>query len=99
MEYPLTACGCFEAILCVVPECSGFLIVNREYTGMTPAGMTFSTLAGSIGGGVQTPGFMGIGKAYLASRKFIAADGGLARIAWMPAGGQTLTKGVHHQWH
>jgi acetyl-CoA synthase len=61
--------------------------------------MTFSTLAGSIGGGVQTPGFMGIGKAYLASRKFIAADGGLAWIAWMPTDGQTLTKGVHHQWH
>jgi acetyl-CoA synthase len=52
---------------------------------MTPAGMTFSTLAGSIGGGVQTPGFMGIGKAYLGSRKFIRADGGLARIVWMPS--------------
>lgn len=85
MEYPLTSCGCFEAIVGVVPECNGFLVVNREYPGMTPAGMTFSTLAGSIGGGVQTPGFMGIGKAYLGSRKFIRADGGLARIVWMPS--------------
>ncbi|MGC7846878.1 acetyl-CoA decarbonylase/synthase complex subunit alpha/beta [Desulforudis sp. 1088] len=84
MEYPLTSCGCFEAIVCLLPECNGFLVVNREYTGMTPAGMTFSTLAGTIGGGVQTPGFMGIGKAYLGSRKFIAGDGGLGRIVWMP---------------
>jgi len=46
--------------------------------------MKFSTLAGSIGGGRQTPGFMGIGKKYIASKKFIAAEGGLARVAWMP---------------
>ncbi|MEW6458512.1 MAG: acetyl-CoA decarbonylase/synthase complex subunit alpha/beta [Bacillota bacterium] len=85
MDSPLTSCGCFEALVCIVPECNGFLIVNREHAGMTPAGMTFSTLAGSIGGGVQTPGFMGVGKAYLGSRKFLKADGGLARIVWMPA--------------
>jgi len=84
MEYPLTSCGCFEAIIVMLPECNGFMIVNREHAGMTPCGMTFSTLAGMIGGGVQTPGFMGIGKAYLASKKFIVADGGLARIVWMP---------------
>ncbi|MGO0123155.1 acetyl-CoA decarbonylase/synthase complex subunit alpha/beta [Desulfothermobacter acidiphilus] len=84
MEYPLTSCGCFEAIMVILPECNGFMIVNREYPGMTPCGMTFSTLAGSVGGGVQTPGFMGIGKSYLASKKFVRADGGLARVVWMP---------------
>lgn len=84
MESPLTSCGCFEAIMVVMPECNGFMIVNREYSGMTPSGMTFSTLAGTIGGGIQTPGFMGIGKAYLASKKFVIGDGGLARITWMP---------------
>jgi acetyl-CoA synthase len=46
--------------------------------------MTFSTLAGTIGGGLQTPGFMGIGRSYLISKKFIPADGGIARIVWMP---------------
>ena len=46
--------------------------------------MTFSTLAGSVGGGVQTPGFIGVGRKYLASRKFISADGGFLRIVWMP---------------
>jgi len=56
----------------------------REYSGMTPCGMTFSTLAGSVGGGAQTPGFMGIGKQYIISKKFIQGDGGLARVCWMP---------------
>jgi acetyl-CoA synthase len=46
--------------------------------------MTFSTLAGMVGGGVQTPGFLGVGRLYLASRKFIPADGGLQRLVWMP---------------
>ncbi|RKO67106.1 acetyl-CoA decarbonylase/synthase complex subunit alpha/beta [Desulfofundulus salinus] len=84
MEYPMTSCGCFECILAMVPECNGFMVVNREHSGMTPSGMTFSTMAGTIGGGAQMPGFMGIGKSYLASRKFVPADGGLARLVWMP---------------
>jgi acetyl-CoA synthase len=50
---------------------------------MTPAGMTFSTLAGVAGGGLQTPGMMGIGKYYLLSKKFISPEGGLKRIVWM----------------
>jgi CO dehydrogenase/acetyl-CoA synthase beta subunit len=50
---------------------------------MTPAGMTFSTLAGIAGGGLQTPGVMGVGKFYLISPKFISADGGFKRVAWM----------------
>ena len=45
--------------------------------------MTFSTLAGMAGGGMQTPGIMGVGKFYLTSQKFISADGGLKRIVWM----------------
>ena len=50
---------------------------------MTPAGMTFSTLAGMAGGGLQTPGVLGIGKYFIISKKFIRADGGLKRIVWM----------------
>ncbi|MFZ5592158.1 MAG: acetyl-CoA decarbonylase/synthase complex subunit alpha/beta, partial [Bacillota bacterium] len=84
MEYPMTSCGCFECILAMVPECNGFMVVNREHSGMTPSGMTFSTLAGTIGAGAQMPGFMGCGKSYLSSRKFVPADGGLARLVWMP---------------
>ena len=84
MEYPMTSCGCFECILAMVPECNGFMVVNREHSGMTPSGMTFTTLAGTIGGGAQMPGFMGIGKSYLGSPKFVPADGGLGRLVWMP---------------
>jgi acetyl-CoA synthase len=84
MDAPETSCGCFECVAAILPEANGFIIVNREYTGMTPVGMGFSTLAGTIGGGYQTPGFMGIGRLYIASRKFISAEGGIKRIVWMP---------------
>jgi len=46
--------------------------------------MSFTTLAGSVGGGVQTPGFLGVGKLYILSKKFILAEGGLKRLVWMP---------------
>jgi acetyl-CoA synthase len=84
LEDPMTSCGCFEAIVALLPECNGVMIVNREYAGDTPAGMRFSTLAGNTGGGQQTPGFIGIGKAYITSKKFISAEGGHHRIVWMP---------------
>jgi acetyl-CoA synthase len=84
MEDPMTSCGCFECILAIVPEANGVMIVNREFPGMTPCGMPFSTLAGSVGGGNQTPGFLGVGRLYVTSRKFISADGGLKRLVWMP---------------
>ena len=84
MENPMTSCGCFECIVAIVPEANGVLVVHRGYAGMTPAGMKFSTLAASVGGGVQTPGFMGVGVNFITSRKFIAGDGGIRRIVWMP---------------
>ena len=84
MENPMTSCGCFECIVAMVPEANGVMAVNREYPGDTPIGMGFSTLAGSVGGGAQTPGFLGVGRLYLTSRKFISAEGGLGRLVWMP---------------
>lgn len=79
---PMTSCGCFECIACVLPGTGGIMIVDREYSGQTPVGMTFSSLAEITGGGQQTPGFIGIGTLYILSRKFISADGGLARLVW-----------------
>jgi len=84
MDNPMTSCGCFECIVAIIPEANGVMIVNRGYTGMTPIGMKFSTLAGSVGGGTQNPGFMGIGVNFITSRKFLYADGGIKRIVWMP---------------
>jgi len=83
MENPMTACGCFECIVMLIPEANGVMVVSREDPSMTPAGMTFSTLAGIAGGGLQTPGVMGVGKFYLISPKFIYADGGFKRVVWM----------------
>jgi len=81
---PMTSCGCFECIVAVLPSTGGIMIVNREFIEMTPCGMKFSTLAGTVGGGNQTPGFIGHSKHYINSRKFIAAEGGIKRIVWMP---------------
>jgi CO dehydrogenase/acetyl-CoA synthase beta subunit len=80
----MTSCGCFECICGIEPLSNGVVIVNREHVGMTPMGMSFSELASMTGGGVQTPGFMGHGKHFIASKKFIKAEGGLARIVWLP---------------
>jgi len=81
---PMTTCGCCECIAAVLPLCNGIMTVSREYMGETPCGMKFTTLAGTIGGGISTPGFVGHGKYNITQRKFIIGDGGLLRIAWMP---------------
>ena len=83
MNNPMTSCGCFEVICAYLPECNGIMAVNREYQGETPVGMTFSSLAGNVGGGLQTPGFMGCGKIFLTSRKFLFSEGGHKRLVWM----------------
>ncbi|MBP3653634.1 MAG: CO dehydrogenase/CO-methylating acetyl-CoA synthase complex subunit beta [Clostridia bacterium] len=84
MEDPMTSCGCFECICGIEPLSNGVVIVNREHAGMTPLGMSFSEMASMTGGGVQTPGFMGHGKHFIASKKFMAAEGGPGRIVWLP---------------
>ena len=81
---PMTTCGCCEAIAAVLPLCNGIMTVNRDYTGETPCGMKFTTLAGTIGGGLSTPGFVGHGKYNITQRKFLSAEGGLLRMVWMP---------------
>ena len=85
MEYPMTCCGCFEAIALMLPEVNGIMVVNREFKGVTPSGMSFSTLAGTIGGGAQTPGFAGISKNYILSDRFLQGEGGIERLVWMPS--------------
>ena len=84
MQDPMTSCGCFECICGIEPFSNGVVIANREYAGMTPLGMTFPEMASMTGGGVQTPGFMGHGKHFIGSKKFMKAEGGIERIVWMP---------------
>ena len=81
---PPTTCGCCEAIAAVLPQANGIMTVNRDYTGDTPCGMKFTTLAGTVGGGLSTPGFVGHGKYNITQRKFLSAEGGLLRMVWMP---------------
>jgi acetyl-CoA synthase len=84
MHDPMTTCGCCECVAAVLPLCNGIMAVHREYTGGTPCGMKFTTLAGTVGGGLSTPGFVGHGKYNICQRKFLIGDGGLLRIVWMP---------------
>ncbi len=81
---PMTTCGCCECIAAMLPACNGVMTVNREYAGETPCGMKFTTLAGVMGGGQSSPGFVGHSKFNITQGKFILGDGGLLRMVWMP---------------
>ncbi|MBU2559838.1 CO dehydrogenase/CO-methylating acetyl-CoA synthase complex subunit beta [archaeon] len=83
-DYPHTSCGCFEAIGFYIPEVDGIGVVHRDFRGVTPFGIPFSTMAGQVGGGVQSEGFQGMAIEYMRSSKFFAADGGWQRTVWMP---------------
>jgi acetyl-CoA decarbonylase/synthase complex subunit beta len=82
--YPHTSCGCFEAVAFYIPEVDGFGIVHRGFKETTPNGLPFSTLADSTAGGRQIDGFHGVSIEYMRSPKFLHADGGWNRIAWLP---------------
>ena len=81
---PMTTCGCCECIAALLPGCNGVMTVGRDYSGETPCGMKFTTLAGVMGGGASSPGFVGHSKYNIAQGKFILGDGGLLRMVWMP---------------
>lgn len=81
---PMTTCGCCECIAAMLPGCNGVMTVGRDYSGETPCGMKFTTLAGVMGGGASSPGFVGHSKHNITQGKFILGDGGLLRMVWMP---------------
>jgi len=84
VQDPMTTCGCCECIAAMLPSCNGVMTVNRDYMGESPCGMKFTTLAGVMGGGASSPGFVGHSKFNITQRKFIKGDGGLLRMVWMP---------------
>ena len=96
MEAPMTSCGCFECIVAILPLANGVMVVNREFGEVTPSGMSFGELASATGGGAQTPGFVGVGRLYLSSPKFLSADGGIKRIVWMP---KALKEGIKERFN
>ena len=84
LEKPHTSCGCFEVAGFYIPEVEGIGWVHRgSKVSETPIGLPFSTIAGSVGGGKQVQGFLGIGIQYFYSSKFIQYDGGWRRVVWM----------------
>ena len=84
LHSPMTTCGCCEAIAAMLPSCNGVMTVNRDYSGETPCGMKFTTLAGVMGGGASSPGFVGHSKYNVTQGKFLVGDGGIKRMVWMP---------------
>jgi acetyl-CoA synthase len=68
----------------VLPGANGVMTVHRDYTGETPCGMKFTTLAGVMGGGQSSPGFVGHSKFNITQGKFIVGDGGIKRLVWLP---------------
>jgi len=84
LEKPHTSCGCFEVAGFYIPEVDGMGWVHRgSKVSETPIGLPFSTIAGSVGGGKQVKGFLGIGIQYFYSPKFMQYDGGWRRVVWM----------------
>jgi len=81
----MTACGCFECIAFYIPEVDGIAVVHRPYKQPTVNGLTFATMAGQTGGGIQAEGFLGIAVEFMRSKKFFSADGGWKRIVWLPS--------------
>lgn len=85
MSNPMTSCGCFECLAAYLDQCNGIMTIDRDFKGdNSPCGMKFTTLAGSVGGGAVTPGFVGHSKHYIGSKKFVRAEGGIKRLVWMP---------------
>jgi acetyl-CoA synthase len=73
-----------RGIAAMLPGCNGIMTVHRDYSGETPCGMKFTTLAGVMGGGASSPGFVGHSKFNITQGKFIVGDGGMLRMVWMP---------------
>ena len=63
---------------------NGVMIVNREYAGMTPCGHDVRRSGFGHGRRGADARLRGRGPSVLSSPKFLAADGGMRRIVWMP---------------
>ncbi len=61
----------------------GIAILSGDYDGYSPDGRTFFGFLQEVAGR-QVPGVMGVSDDYLRSREFLAGEGGLKRIVWMP---------------
>jgi acetyl-CoA decarbonylase/synthase complex subunit beta len=83
MDFPHTACSCFQNIAYYIPEVDGVALVDRRYKGETPNGETWTSLANRVAGYQNNEGYATFATSYLRSPKFFQADGGYERVVWM----------------
>ncbi len=78
--HPTTAIP--ECVAWFIDELDAFNLLSRDYSGRSPDGKTFDTLLSRVAGR-QSPGYLGVSESYVLSPRFLVAEGGLARVAWM----------------
>lgn len=81
-EFPHTNCGCFQYLVFWLQSLNGFGIIERNYQGEAPEGLTWNILANAAGG-KQTPGVVGVSRSYLLSKRFMQGEGGLDSLRWV----------------
>jgi hypothetical protein len=65
-------------------QLEGIVILSCDYDGHSPDHRTFFGLLREVAGR-QVLGVMGVSDDYILSRDFLAAEGGLKRLVWMPS--------------
>lgn len=83
IKYPMTNCGCMEAVCFYIPEVDGIGLSHRRYPGLTPLGLPFSKIAGIMSGGIQNHGLKGTSVQSIRFPSFLRGDGGWNRIVWI----------------
>ena len=80
-DFPHTSCGCFQFLVFWLKSMDGLGIMERNYPGEAPEGLTWNKLANDAGG-KQTPGVVGVSSAYLRSKRFMQGEGGPGAVRW-----------------
>jgi acetyl-CoA decarbonylase/synthase complex subunit beta len=81
-DYPLTSCGCFQALAFWIDEVKGIGIMSRDSEAVTPTGQTWAELANRAGG-KQCSGIVGVSLGYIRSKNFMKGDGGISNVVWV----------------
>jgi acetyl-CoA decarbonylase/synthase complex subunit beta len=95
-ECPHTSCGCFQFLVFRLESLGGIGIMERDYPGEAPEGLTWNKLANAAGG-KQTPGVAGVSRNYLKSKRFMQGEGGLGAVRWVsPRAFEALKDRIPH---
>lgn len=81
-EFPHTSCGCFQFLVFWIESLNGIGIMERDYKGEAPEGITWDMLANAAGG-KQAPGVTGASRNYLRSKRFMQGEGGFQTVRWV----------------